>query len=69
MRVSPREKYRVYALIEAEEGRLFRSVNGGDSWKRVNSSRGVRQRAWYYTTLTIDPNNADVVWFPEVPIL
>ena len=30
---------------------------------------GVRQRAWYYSTLTIDPANADVVWFPQVSML
>ncbi len=30
---------------------------------------GSAQRAWYYTTLTIDPSNADVVWFPQVAML
>lgn len=69
VRVAPDEPNRVYALIEAEEGGLFRSDNGGDTWSRVSASRGIRQRAWYYSTLTIDPNNADVVWFPQVPML
>lgn len=69
VRVAPNQPERVFALIEAEEGGLFRSDNGGDSWKRVSDNRGIRQRAWYYTTLTIDPNNADVVWFPQVPML
>ena len=69
VRMAPSQPNRVYALIEAEEGGLFRSDNGGDSWIRVTASRGIRQRAWYYTTLTVDPNNADVVWFPQVPML
>jgi photosystem II stability/assembly factor-like uncharacterized protein len=69
VRVAPNDPSRVYAIIEAEEGGLFRSDDGGDSWTRVNASRGVRQRAWYYSTLTIDPNNAEVVWFPQVPML
>jgi photosystem II stability/assembly factor-like uncharacterized protein len=60
---------RVYALIEAEEGGLFRSDDGGKKWTRISASRGIRQRAWYYTTLTIDPGNADVVWFPQVAML
>jgi photosystem II stability/assembly factor-like uncharacterized protein len=69
VRVAPGEPNRVYALIEAEEGGLFRSDDAGKKWKRVNPSRGVRQRAWYYSTLTVDPVNADVVWFPQVGML
>jgi len=69
VRVAPTNPNRVYALIEAEDGGLFRSDDGGDSWEHINDSAGLRQRAWYYTTLTIDPNNADVVWFPQVSML
>jgi len=69
VRVSASEPDRVYALIEAEEGGLFRSDDGGKKWERINPSQGLRQRAWYYTTLTIDPVNADVVWFPQVTML
>jgi photosystem II stability/assembly factor-like uncharacterized protein len=60
---------RVYALIEAQEGGLFRSDDGGGNWARINAHRSLRQRAWYYSTLTVDPNNADVIWFPQVPLL
>ncbi len=69
VRLAPSDPDRVYALIEAEEGGLFRSDDGGDSWERINDSAGLRQRAWYYTTLTIDPSNADIVWFPQVRML
>ena len=67
--VAPTDGRRVYALIEADEGGLFRSDDGGGTWRRVNAHRALRQRAWYYTTLTIDPTNADVVWVPQVPLL
>ena len=60
---------RVYALIEAEKGGLFSSDDGGESWDHVNANKAIRQRAWYYTTLTVNPANAEEVWFPQVPML
>ena len=55
--------------IEAEKGGLFRSDDGGETWALASGHRALRQRAWYYTTLTVDPRNADVAWFPQVPML
>lgn len=69
VRVAASDPNRVYALIEAEDGGLFRSDNGGTNWKHINDSHGLKQRAWYYTTLTIDPTNENVVWFPQVSML
>ncbi len=67
--VAPSNSSRVYALIEAEEGGLFRSDDGGAKWERISDHRALRQRHWYYTVLTVDPTNADVIWFPQVPLL
>ena len=67
--VAPSDGRRVYALIEAEKGGLFRSDDGGGSWTLANPSRLIRQRAWYYSTLTVSPINPDELYFPQVPML
>jgi photosystem II stability/assembly factor-like uncharacterized protein len=67
--VAPSDGRRVYALIEAENGGLYRSDDGGDTWRLASGDRRLRQRAWYYTTLTIDPKNPDKVWCPQVALL
>ena len=53
---------RVYALIENDNGGLFKSDDGGASWTLMNSNRSIRQRAFYYTHLFADHQNADVVY-------
>jgi photosystem II stability/assembly factor-like uncharacterized protein len=67
--VAPSDGRRVYALIEAEAGGLFRSDDGGESWSLASGSHELRQRAWYYTTLSVSPANPDEVWCPQVPLL
>jgi photosystem II stability/assembly factor-like uncharacterized protein len=53
---------RVYAMVEAEDGGLFRSEDAGATWARVNEDRRIRQRAFYYTRITADPKNKDVIY-------
>ncbi len=57
----------VFAMVEnAKGGGLFRSENAGETWKRVSANRNLRQRAWYYTKVITDPNNAEVVYVLNV---
>jgi photosystem II stability/assembly factor-like uncharacterized protein len=60
--VSPANSERVWAIVEAEDGGVFRSDNGGRTWAKTNESRNLRQRAWYYTKIYADPQNADSVY-------
>ncbi len=53
---------RVWALVEADKGGLFRSDDGGDNWTLTNSDRQYRQRAFYYTHVFADPGSADGVY-------
>jgi photosystem II stability/assembly factor-like uncharacterized protein len=56
----------LYAIIEAAEGGVFRSTDAGETWKRVNHERKLRQRAWYYTRIEADPVDEDVVYVMNV---
>jgi len=60
--VSPANPERVWAIMEAEDGGVFRSDNGGKSWTKVNENRNLRQRAWYYTHIYADPKSVDTVY-------
>ncbi|HEY2787226.1 MAG TPA: hypothetical protein VGJ05_19860 [Fimbriiglobus sp.] len=67
--IAPSNSSRVYAVIEAEKGGLFRSDDGGDSWVKTTDDRNIRQRAWYYSTLTVHPANPDVIYAPQVTMI
>jgi photosystem II stability/assembly factor-like uncharacterized protein len=60
--VSGADSNRVYALIEAKEGGLFRSNDAGNSWTRVNDDDRYRQRAWYFSHVFADPKQVDTVY-------
>ena len=60
--VSSANSGRVYALFEHDDGGLFRSDDGGDSWELINDERRIRQRAFYYTHVYADHHDEDVVY-------
>jgi photosystem II stability/assembly factor-like uncharacterized protein len=64
--VSPVNPQRVFAIIENEKGGVFRSDDGGEKWTKVNSERKLRQRAWYYSRIYADSQDADVVYVMNV---
>ncbi len=61
--VSAADPDRVYLLVEAKPGGgLYRSDDSGQSWTQVSDYPQLITRPFYYTTLGIDPNDADVVY-------
>ncbi|HEX5385908.1 MAG TPA: glycosyl hydrolase [Gemmatimonadales bacterium] len=64
--VSPAKPSRVWAIVEADSGGVFVSDDAGDHWRRVNSERKLRQRAWYYTRITADPRDTNTVYVNNV---
>src|SRR5580658_1530702 len=60
--VSPVKANRVWAIVEANDGGLFRSDDGGASWKLVNNERKLRQRAFYYSRILADPKDSNGIY-------
>jgi len=71
--VAPSDGNVVYALIQANykpghPGGLFRSDDGGQSWKLTNDSLDITQRAFYYNTVYVDPKDPNTIYLPNADV-
>lgn len=65
--VSPSNSERLWAMVEhKEKGGVYRSEDGGENWKLMNSDRNLRQRAWYYTRIFADTQDPETVYVLNV---
>ena len=60
--VSGANPNRVWAVVEAEKGGIYRSDDAGESWHLLTDDHRFRQRAWYYSHIFADPKSADTVY-------
>jgi photosystem II stability/assembly factor-like uncharacterized protein len=62
--ISPADPDRVWALISAPDphGGIWRTDDGGESWRKVTRDRRFRQRHWYYSHLEADPRDPNTVY-------
>ena len=66
--VTPTDRNRVYAVVDAKEGGVFSSNNAGATWTRLSSEKRLWDRGWYFEKLTVDPKNADIVYVMNTSI-
>ncbi len=62
--VAPSNPNIVYAVIESEQEKdkgLYRSEDGGASWKRTNGDFSLTVRPFYFSRIVVDPRNPEVV--------
>ena len=64
VQVAPSDSSIVYAVLETEDkskNGLWKSTNGGQSWEHLNADFGLTVRPFYFSRITIDPRDPDVV--------
>ena len=62
--VAPSNSNILYTVIEAEDPKrkgLYRSDDAGEHWKQLNNDFGITVRPFYFSRITVDPRNPDVV--------
>lgn len=52
----------VYALVEAEKNALYRSTDGGHSFRMINDKDEVTNRPFYYNDIFVDPENENRIY-------
>ncbi len=66
--VAPSNPQIVYALVDADQGGLYKSSDGGVHWTRVSDDQRIWQRGWYFSGVTVDPKNPDIVYVCDTVI-
>ncbi len=64
--IAPSDPERWYALVEDASPALYRSDDGGDSWRLMMQHHDLAERAPYYVRLAVDSRDADRVYFASV---
>ena len=66
--VSPADPSRIYAVVEAEQGGLYRSDDNGVNWKHINPSRSLWRRAWFFMDIIPHPQDPDTVFVMNIQL-
>ncbi|MBW8895035.1 MAG: hypothetical protein JF613_02455 [Acidobacteria bacterium] len=66
--VAPSNRARVYAIVDAKEGGLFRSDDSGATWTKSSSDSRIWGRGWYFGKVAVDPKNADLVYISNTGV-
>ena len=63
--VAPSNRNRVYAIVDAKDGGLYRSDNAGAAWSKASGDPRIWGRGWYFNKIAVDPKNPDIVYVPN----
>ena len=62
--ISPAAPHRIYANVDSSPGLggIYRSDDEGATWTHEDGEQRIWQRGWYFSGITADPRNPDVVY-------
>ncbi len=62
--ISAAAPHRIYAQVDSTVGLggVYRSDDAGATWTHTDSEERIWQRGWYFSGITADPHNPDVVY-------
>lgn len=69
--VAPSNSKVVYAVIEAVQPKdgLYRSEDGGATWKALDRSQSMIWRPFYFSQLIVDPKNENKIYKPNLNLI
>jgi photosystem II stability/assembly factor-like uncharacterized protein len=66
--LSPARPERVYAIVDADDGGLYRSDDAGAHFTKTSADDRIWGRGWYFGGVTAEPKDADVVYSCNVSV-
>jgi photosystem II stability/assembly factor-like uncharacterized protein len=66
--VAPSNAERIYAVVDAKDGGIFRSDDAGARWHKTSDQRRVWQRGWYFGRIVVDPKDPDIVYVSDTSV-
>jgi photosystem II stability/assembly factor-like uncharacterized protein len=60
--IAPNKPNIIYALVEAKKNALYKSEDGGFTWKKINDKKDIGNRPFYYSDIFVDPQNENRVY-------
>lgn len=66
--VAPANAKLIYAIIDAKEGGLYRSVDAGASWTKMSSEARIWERGWYFCNVVVDPKDPETVYVSDTSL-
>ncbi len=60
--IAPSMSEVIYAIVEAKENALYKSVDGGGKWHKVGAHENMGNRPFYYSEIYVDPLNENRIY-------
>jgi len=66
--ISAANSNRIYAIVDAKEGGLYRSEDGGAVWAKISSDNRIWGRGWYFCKVVADPKNPERLYVSNTSV-